>query len=114
MSHREWEFLLDDILEAIEKIQSYAAEMSFEEFEDDSKTIDAVIRNFIVIGEAASHIPSTIVEKHPNVPWRLMGDMRNFAVHEYWGVDVKVLWKTIQEDFPPLAVQIQGIKNKRE
>lgn len=114
MSRREWKFLLDDILEAIGKVQNYVAGSSFEGFEDDSKTIDAVVRNFIIVGEAASHIPSTIVEKHPNVPWRLMADMRNFAVHEYWGVDSSVLWKTIHEDLPPLVLQLQTVKSSQE
>jgi len=54
-----------------------------------------VIRNFITIGEAAGHVPEEIVAQHPDVPWRLMSDMRNFAVHHYWGVEPTVLWKTI-------------------
>lgn len=67
----------------------------YEYFEDDGRTIDAVIRNFITIGEAAGHVPEEIVAQHPDVPWRLMSDMRNFAVHHYWGVEPTVLWKTI-------------------
>lgn len=114
MSPREWKFLLDDILDAIEKIQSYVAEMSFEEFEDDNKTVDAVVRNFIIVGEAAGRLPSDLAEEYPDVPWRLMADMRNFAVHEYWGVDSRVLWKTIHEDLPPLVLQLQTVKSRQE
>jgi uncharacterized protein with HEPN domain len=56
--------------------------MEFDDFQKDEKTIDAVIRNFIVIGEAARHVPDDISVKYPNIPWQVMGDMRNFAVHE--------------------------------
>ncbi|MGW8181028.1 MAG: HepT-like ribonuclease domain-containing protein [bacterium] len=87
MSSRLWQHRITDIIEAIEKIQRYVEGMGFDAFEKDSKTIDAVIRNFIIIGEAARRVPEEVVESRPSIPWRLMGDMRNFAVHEYWGVD---------------------------
>ena len=83
--------------------------MEFEDFQRDEKTIDAVIRNFIVIGEAARKIPDDISGNHPNIPWRVMGDMRNFAVHEYWGVDMLTIWKTIREDLPPLLPQLNQV-----
>jgi uncharacterized protein with HEPN domain len=102
MSHRLWKYRINDILDSINKIQSYVEQMEFEDFRRDEKTIDAVIRNFIVIGEAARHIPDDISDKYPNIPWRVMGDMRNFAVHEYWGVETRTIWKTIREDLPPL------------
>jgi uncharacterized protein with HEPN domain len=89
------------------KIQKYVEEMDFDVFQKDEKTIDAVIRNFIVIGEAARHVPGDVSDKFPNIPWRVMGDMRNFAVHEYWGVELRTIWKTIQEDLPPL---VPGLK----
>lgn len=73
------------------------------------KTIDAVIRNLIVIGEAARHVPDDISNKYFNIPWRAMGDMRNFAVHEYWGVEMRTIWKTIEEDLPPLVSGLQQI-----
>ena len=102
MSHRLWKYRINDILDSIKKIQSYVEQMEFEDFRRDEKTIDAVIRNFIVIGEAARHIPDDISAKYPNIPWRVMGDMRNFAVHKYWGVEIRTIWKTIREDLPPL------------
>ena len=83
--------------------------MGFEEFENDEKTIDAVIRNLIVIGEAARHVPDDISAKYPDLPWRLMGDMRNFAVHEYWGVEMRTIWKTIQGDLPPLVPSLKRL-----
>jgi uncharacterized protein with HEPN domain len=103
MSPRLWEHRVADILDAIRKIQAYVEGMSFRQFQSDPKTVDAVIRNFIVIGEAARSVPREIVDKHPNIPWRLMGDMRNFAIHEYWGVELQTIWETIKKDLPPLT-----------
>ena len=103
MSRRLWKHRITDVLDSIKKIQKYVEEMEFEDFQKDEKTIDAVIRNFIVIGEAARHVPDDISIKYANIPWRLMGDMRNFAVHEYWGVELRTIWKTIQDDLPPLV-----------
>lgn len=83
MSHRLWKHRIADILNSIKQIQKYVKEMEFNDFQADGKTIDAVIRNFIVIAEAARNVPDDISDKYPNIPWRVMGDMRNFAVHEY-------------------------------
>jgi uncharacterized protein with HEPN domain len=83
--------------------------MEFEDFQKDEKTIDAVIRNFIVIGEAARKISDDISGNHPNIPWRVMGDMRNFTVHEYWGVELRTIWKTIHEDLPPLIPSLKRV-----
>ena len=95
MSRRLWKYRITDILESIDKIQKYVADVEFDDFQKDEKTIDAVIRNFIIIGEAARKVPDEISAKYPNIPWRVMGDMRNFAVHEYWGVELRTIWKTI-------------------
>ena len=103
MSRRLWKHRITDILDSIEKIQIYVDQMGFDDFQKDEKTIDAVIRNFIVIGEAARNVPDDISAKYPKIPWRLMSDMRNFAVHEYWGVELRTIWKTIQDDLPPLV-----------
>jgi len=72
MSHRIWTHRITDILESIKKIQNYVDAMEFDDFQKDEKTIDAVIRNFIVIGEAARNIPDEISAKYPNIPWRVM------------------------------------------
>ncbi len=109
MSHRLWIYRITDILDSIKKVLSYVEDMEFEDFQKDDKTIDAVIRNFIVIGEAARNVPDDIILKYPNIPWRLMGDMRNFAVHEYWGVEIRTIWKTIQDDLPPLIPDLNQV-----
>ncbi|MGA9535719.1 MAG: DUF86 domain-containing protein [Desulfobacterales bacterium] len=107
MPHRAWEFRVADIVDSIEKILSYTAGMSFEQFRKDSKTIDAVIRNFTIIGEAARHIPDEIVQSHPEIPWREMADLRNIIVHEYSGVNEKIIWETIQTDLPGLLSSLR-------
>jgi len=96
------------------KIQMYVEGMEYEVFAKDPKTIDAVVRNFIVIGEAAYHVPGEVTALYPQGPWRLMSDMRNFAVHEYWGVELTTVWKTIHEDLPPLFPLLQGVYEQCE
>ena len=109
MSHRRWTFFVADIIDAVETIQSYCAGSGLDSFREDGKTLDAVERNFILIGEAAGHVPPEIVEKYSMVPWREMRDMRNFAVHVYWGVKPEVLWETIQRDLPALLPKLRAI-----
>lgn len=109
MSPRLWRHRIQDILDAIAKIRSYVEGMDTEAFCQDSKTIDAVIRNLIVMGEAANRVPSEVRSAHPDVPWRLMADLRNFAVHEYWGVSLFTVWETIQQDLPPLVPVLEAV-----
>lgn len=109
MSRRQWTFFIVDIIDAIEKIQEYCSGASLDAFQEDERTVDAVERKFILIGEATGHIPSQIVEKYPSVPWREMRDMRNFAVHVYWGVKPEVVWDTIQRDLPNLLAELRVI-----
>jgi len=77
--------------------------MTYDDFLSHRKTVDAVIRNLIIIGEAAGHIPEEICQAHPTIPWNDMRAMRNFVVHEYFGVSDKILWDTIQINLPPLT-----------
>lgn len=98
MPPREWKFRLQDILEAIDRIYRYTKDMDFGVWQKDEKTVDAVIRNLEIIGEAASHIPAEIEEKYSQVPWKEMRGIRNILAHEYFGVDLEVIWRTVQED----------------
>ncbi|MEI6135168.1 MAG: HepT-like ribonuclease domain-containing protein [Desulfomonile sp.] len=86
MSSRRWRFFVDDILTAIGQIQSYVREISFEEFCQNDLLLSAVERKFIIIGEAARHIPILVLESYPSVPWRQMAHMRHIVAHLYWGV----------------------------
>jgi uncharacterized protein with HEPN domain len=114
MPDRDWRFRVQDILESMEKILSYTAGMTFEEFKRDDKTVDAVIRKFTVIGEAARHIPKQIEDRHPDLPWNEMRGMRHILVHEYFGVSLPTVWHTIQNDLPPLLPKLRAVLNVEE
>lgn len=109
MSSRLWKFRIQDILDAIARIQGYVEHLTLEQFRADRKTLDAVERNFIVIGEAAGQVPSQIQESFPAVPWRDMSEMRNYVVHQYWGVEPLRIWETIHQDLPPLVPMLKKV-----
>ena len=102
MPYRTWLFRVNDILDAITAVQQYVTGMTYDEFVADRKTVDAVIRNLIIIGEAAGHIPDEICQAKPEIPWNDIRAMRNFVVYEYFGVSDKILWDTVQMNLPPL------------
>ena len=109
MLPRDWAFRVQDILDAIAKIQRFVSDVDFEAFENDEELMDAVIHNLAVIGEAANHIPSEITVRHPDIPWRQMVDLRNFSVHAYWNLSPSVIWDTIQNDLPPLIAPLRNL-----
>lgn len=102
MSIRGWVERVEDILDAIEEIETFTAGMDLAAFRLDAKTVRAIELNLIVIGEAASHIPDDIHAAHPDIPWSFMKAMRNRLVHAYFNVDPQILWDTVQNDVPPL------------
>lgn len=102
MPRRDLLPVLEDILEAIEKIRRYTEGMTYETFTDDDRTVDAVVRNITIIGEAARSIPEEVQLRHPEVPWAEMRGIRNVVVHQYFGVSKKVLWNTVSRDLPRL------------
>jgi uncharacterized protein with HEPN domain len=88
--------------------------LEYENWKNDEKTIDAVIRNLEIIGEAANQIPAQIQDKYPEIPWLQMKGMRNILVHEYFGVDIDVIWQTICEDLSSLKIKLQSITFETE
>lgn len=109
MSKRAAQLYLDDILSAITAIKEFIKDMTFEDFQNDRKTVDAVIRNLEIVGEAANNIPQELKNNYPTIPWREMISMRNKVMHEYFGVDTEIMWKTIQEDLPALKTTIENL-----
>jgi uncharacterized protein with HEPN domain len=91
---------LRDMLENAEKALSFVEGMNYDEFEADDKAIYAVIRAFEIIGEAARQIPESTQKANPAIPWREITGMRNKLTHEYFGVNTKVVWRTVHEDLP--------------
>ena len=110
MPPRDWRLRLDNIDEAIERINAYVAEMTEAQFRADQRTIDAVVRNFQNIDEAAKHLPDDITSAVPKFPWAEIRSMRNILVHRYFGVDVMIIWKAIQVDLPSLAAAIAALR----
>ena len=92
MSKREPILLLEDIIESIQKIKIYTSGLSLDDFLKDDKTIDAVIRNFEIIGEASNRIPDEIRDKFQLVNWHRIRGFRNRIVHDYMGIDYEIVW----------------------
>ena len=109
MSVRNQQFRLEDIYDALVAIAEYINDMDYDAWAQDRRTVDAVIRNLEIIGEAASHVSEDIQKQHTDIPWSQMKAMRNILIHEYFGIDIDVLWQTIQEDLPPLAASFKKV-----
>ena len=93
---------LKDINNAIISIEKFIEGMKFDQFKNDDKTSSAVIRKFEIIGEAAKNIPDMIKDKYPQIPWKDIAGMRDKLIHAYSEVDLKLVWKTIQQRLPEL------------
>ena len=106
MSRRDWSLFLSDMREAIEKIERYTAAMAWEDFQADSRTVDAVVHNLLVIGEAARCLPTAIKEQREDIDWIAINGLRNRIAHEYFGLSLSVIWAIVQNDLPILAQQL--------
>ena len=95
---REYEDYLRDMVENAEKALSFVRGMNYDEFCVDDKSVYAVIRALEIIGEAARQIPENIRQSNPEIQWREITAMRNKLTHEYFGVNTKVIWRTVHED----------------
>ena len=109
MSIKDWRVRIEDILEALHRIRQYCRGMNAAEFAADTRTVDAVVRNLEIIGEAARRIPPQVTQRHPGIPWSRMAEMRNILIHEYHSVDADIIWKTVIGDLPPLAAPLQAL-----
>jgi uncharacterized protein with HEPN domain len=110
MSNRKPLLLVEDIIDSGNKIISYTEGLSFEEFIADSKTIDAVIRNFEIIGEAAHRLPEEFKEKYPDIDWFRMRGFRNRIVHDYFGIDYRIVWQIKETALPEMLQKLNEIK----
>ena len=106
---REYRFYLEDMRTSCEKVIQFIRGMSQAQFLADQKTYDAVMRNLEIIGEAAKHVPSEVRDRHPEVDWRRVAAFRDVAIHEYFGIDVDVVWDIVQSKLPALHRQIQQL-----
>ncbi len=99
---REYKDYINDVIEAIERIEKFTKGFTFEEFEKDEKTVFAVVRTLEIIGEAVKNVPVSVKNEHKEIPWKKIAGMRDKLIHEYFGVNNKVVWKTIKEDIPSI------------
>jgi hypothetical protein len=100
---------LHHICDAIGKIIEYTSSLSYEDFMNDEKTKDAVVRNFEIIGEASKNISSETKDSHPEIPWRYMAGMRDRLVHAYFGVDYGILWQVAREELPKIMKTLEPL-----
>lgn len=112
MRNRTPKLYILDILEAIQNIEQYVEGLSFDEFVRDRKTIDAVVRNFEIIGEATKSVPEDVKTKYSDIPWKQMAGMRDRLIHEYFGIDLEIVWKTIKDDLPQIKPLIKSIADE--
>ncbi len=111
MSKRSSNVLLLDMKEAAEKILKYTKGLSFEEFLTDDKTIDAVVRNFEIIGEASLRIDEDFRLENPQIEWKKLRGFRNRIVHDYFGIDYEIVWSILSEDLEELIFQLEQLLN---
>lgn len=98
-----------DILDTVEKVERFIAGMNLEQFSSDEKTVFAVIRALEIIGEATKKVPQGVRRRYPEIPWREMAGMRDKLVHEYFGVNLDVVWRTLTQDLPSLKPLITRV-----
>ena len=107
MSKRDFRLYLEDILESTKKIEGYIANLTYNDFVKDNKTIDAVVRNLETIGEAAKQIDEETKKKYDDIPWREIVDFRNRIIHGYFVIDYEIIWQIISKDLPDLKQKIE-------
>jgi uncharacterized protein with HEPN domain len=106
---RDYKVYLDDILEATARIRAYTVGLSLEELRKDTKTLDAVVRNLEVIGEAAKKVPPEVRRRKPGVEWKKIAGLRDVLIHEYFGIDLDIIWDIVQNKIPLLEHHVQQL-----
>ena len=109
MSKRDDKVYLLHIRDAIDRIQTYLQDMDKAVFFERTLVQDGVIRQLEIIGEAVKRLSPELRKQYRDVPWKNVAGMRDKLIHDYFGVDLEAVWKTAQEDLPPLQVRVAGI-----
>ena len=106
---RQFDFYLEDILKSMLRITEYIGDNKFTDFKKNYMLVDAVVRNFEIIGEASKNIPSKIQKKYPEIPWKKMYGLRNLISHEYFGIDYEMLWEIASVSLPQNIKDLERI-----
>jgi len=96
----------------MEKLETFVSGYDFEKFQNDEKTVYACIRSLEIVGEAVKNVPGEFREKHKEIPWRDIAGMRDILIHDYLGVNVDVIWKTIKENIPKVKPLFRKISDE--
>lgn len=110
--NREYGDYINDMLDSINDTGEFTGEMDYEKFFKDRKTTLATVRCLEILGEAAKNIPENIRDKNPDIPWKKIIGLRNRIAHEYFGIDLKLVWKIIKEELPALKPLVQKLIKK--
>ncbi len=106
---RDYKVFLEDILESAEKIRKYLGGMDQAQMSADSKTLDAVVRNLEIIGEATKKLPEEVRSGHPDIDWRKIAGLRDILIHEYFGIDNEIIWDIVTNKLPGLEERVGKI-----
>jgi uncharacterized protein with HEPN domain len=110
---RSIKLYFEDILNAIQEVEDFIGNLSFDDFFKDAKTVRAVTMDFIVIGEAAKHVPLDIRRDYPQIPWSKIIGMKNILTHDYPAVKTEILWKTAKNRLPKLKATIEELLSEK-
>ena len=109
---RDYKAYIKDILEAIDRIESYTTNLTFDDFSESRLYQDAVVRNLEIIGEAVKRLPKRLIEKYPEIEWKKIAGLRDILIHEYFGIDTEIVWDVVKNKIPELKDQILLIQSK--
>ena len=110
---RNFKVILKDILQSIERIETYTKNFSFEDFCENQLVQDGVVRNLEIIGEAVKHLPKDVQKKYPDVEWKKIAGLRDILIHGYFGIDHEIVWDIITNKVSGLKEHISRILKKR-
>jgi len=112
MPERKPSAIINDILNCIAHIQLYTGDLSFDEFAKNFMAVEASPYNIQVIGEAVSHLPEEVKENETHIPWILIKGMRNRLIHEYFGIDLPLVWNVIKTELPSFKTELKRIQSE--
>ena len=111
---REFILYLEDMLLSMDRIEEYLSSLDFKKFKRNYLVVDAIIRNFEIIGEASKSIPTYIQQKYPEIPWKKMYGLRNLIAHEYFGIDYEMIWEIAKRNLPQNRIDLIEIIKKEK